>query len=224
MGYHHLSDEAIQEVLAVYHETQSVAETAARLGLGQQRVRYWLKKHGIRPSGQRDGAVRRNKDLILSMVQEDKSQSEIARTIHANRRDIRAFLQEQGLDPGYFDQSGANNPNWRGGRLIDKDGYVLLHRPDHPNCNRHGYVREHRLVVEQAIGRYLDSVEVVHHLDNDAQNNVLSNLKLYPSNADHLGETLAGHVPEWTEEGLRRIREGVLRSVKRRQKSTRVPS
>ena len=48
--------------------------------------------------------------------------------------------------------------------------------PQHPNCNNHGYVYEHRLNMEKHIGRYLEKDEVVHHIDFNKQNNDISNL------------------------------------------------
>ena len=41
------------------------------------------------------------------------------------------------------------------GRTLDKSGYALVRAPRHPHCNSGGYIREHRLVMEQVIGRLL---------------------------------------------------------------------
>ena len=41
-----------------------------------------------------------------------------------------------------------------------------------------GMVAEHRIVMAESLGRTLGSDEFVHHLDGDAKNNHLSNLKL----------------------------------------------
>ena len=46
--------------------------------------------------------------------------------------------------------------------------FEALHRkqvyiPDHPYCTKSGQVREYRLEVEKAIGRYLKPEEQVHH-------------------------------------------------------------
>ena len=60
--------------------------------------------------------------------------------------------------------TGKNHFNWNGGRRIDKDGYVLIHNPEHPFHDKNNNALEHRLVVEKHIGRYLKSSEVVHHL------------------------------------------------------------
>lgn len=54
--------------------------------------------------------------------------------------------------------------------------YKLIFRPDHPNATASGYVREHRLVVEAHIGRYLEPTEEVHHIDHNKLNNDISNL------------------------------------------------
>lgn len=75
------------------------------------------------------------------------------------------------------DKKGKKATNFKGGRIIGA-GYVLLYVPRHPNCDNKGYVREHRLVMERTIGRYLLPDEIVHHLDYDRSNNEPSNLAL----------------------------------------------
>lgn len=109
-----------------------------------------------------------------------------------------------------------HNHFWKGGRTVDVDGYVLLRTPDHPYANHQGYVREHRLVMERMLGRFLEPGEVVDHRNGDKSDNDPSNLRLFSSNAKHLRETLKGRVPNWTEDGRRRIREGVRRRWSRR--------
>lgn len=106
---------------------------------------------------------------------------------------------------------GELNYFWKGGRSIDSDGYVLVYCPGHPYARGRGYVREHRLVMERKIGRFLTEDEVVHHKDDDKQNNDPDNLYLYDSNGDHLADTLKGKVPNWTPKGKRRILEGIRR-------------
>ncbi len=102
---------------------------------------------------------------------------------------------------------GSRNGSWKGGKQMDKDGYVLLLRPDHPFANSNGYVREHRLVMEAHLGRYLQPNEIVHHKDGNHSNNSVENLEVFSSNTDHLKETLKGRVPNWSEEGFERMKE-----------------
>lgn len=82
-------------------------------------------------------------------------------------------------------RSGRNHFNWKGGRCFDKFGYVMVHKPDHPHASKGGYVREHRLVMEQHIKRFLLPSEVVHHINGDVSDNRIENLHLYETNADH---------------------------------------
>ena len=81
---------------------------------------------------------------------------------------------------------GSDNPHWKGGRRVDKDGYILIQAPEHPYRDIDGYVREHRLVMEQSLGRFLNPVEVVHHINEIKSDNSLDNLMLFASGAEHI--------------------------------------
>jgi hypothetical protein len=107
---------------------------------------------------------------------------------------------------------GHRNHFWKGGRTIDKHGYVLLKTYNHPFANSGGYVREHRLVMEEHLKRYLLPNEVVHHLDGNKENNALENLELFQSNAEHLRIELSGKCPKWTSQGLERQKEALERN------------
>lgn len=112
---------------------------------------------------------------------------------------------------------GAKNYFWKGGRSLDSDGYVLLKCPDHPQANRNGYVREHRLVMEKILGRYLDSEEVVHHIDGDKANNSPENLELHVSNGAHLrGHMLEGSIPRCQKTG-RLVKKQVLQDSRQQK-------
>jgi len=76
-----------------------------------------------------------------------------------------------------------NNSNWNGGRKNNR-GYVLILKPEHP-FNIAGYVREHRLVMEDFLGRYLKEEEVVHHENEIRDDNKLENLRLFENDGKH---------------------------------------
>ena len=62
---------------------------------------------------------------------------------------------------------GENHYKWKGGRNKTKAGYVSIRiYPDdffYPMADSNGHVLEHRLVVAKALGRCLQSWELVHH-------------------------------------------------------------
>ena len=62
------------------------------------------------------------------------------------------------------------------GYTITWNGYKMVKCPNHPHCDGKGYIREHILVMEKYLGRYLTEDEVVHHIDENKANNVFTNL------------------------------------------------
>ncbi len=79
----------------------------------------------------------------------------------------------------------SNNPNWKGGRCVDKDGYILIKNREHPFAKKNGYMLEHRLVVEKQLGRYLTPEEVVHHQNEIKDDNRIENLIVFASESAH---------------------------------------
>lgn len=61
------------------------------------------------------------------------------------------------------------------------NGYTFVYVPGHPRSGTNGYVAEHRLVMEEFIGRYLEQHETVHHLNGQRSDNRISNLELWSS-------------------------------------------
>ena len=88
--------------------------------------------------------------------------------------------------------SGSKHHQWKGGRYTNKDGYVFIYSPDHPNKTKMGYVLEHRLVMEKKIGRYLLKTEVVHHMNHKPSDNRIENLMLIENNGLHTSLELRG--------------------------------
>lgn len=80
---------------------------------------------------------------------------------------------------------GEHNPMWKGGRFITKYGYVRIKKYDHPFANTKNYVFEHRLVMEQHLGRYLLPFEKVHHINGNRSDNRIENLQLLESQSRH---------------------------------------
>lgn len=86
------------------------------------------------------------------------------------------------LNPFYGKgRKGVDSPTWNGGTSKSK-GYVEIYSPNHPHKNKRNYVLEHRLVIEKKLGRYLESFEIVHHLNGIKDDNREENLSLLTKN------------------------------------------
>jgi len=67
---------------------------------------------------------------------------------------------------------------WKIEKTVKKGEYVYAVVPGHPRAIEFGYVLLHRVLMENHLGRLLDSNEVVHHIDDKKLNNDLSNLEV----------------------------------------------
>lgn len=60
-----------------------------------------------------------------------------------------------------------------------KNGYVFV------LCGKK-FLQEHRLIVENFIGRNLNVGETIHHIDNNKKNNNINNLMIFPNAKEHI--------------------------------------
>lgn len=65
---------------------------------------------------------------------------------------------------------GSKNPMWKGGRISDGHGYIKL------KIAPKKYRLEHRVIMEEHIGRKLNKYEHVHHINGIKNDNRLENL------------------------------------------------
>ena len=72
----------------------------------------------------------------------------------------------------------ATNIPWIVLRRINKEGYLLALVPNHPNARKDGYLYDHRVVMENFLGRLLLNTEVVHHINGVRDDNRIENLEL----------------------------------------------
>ena len=191
--------ERCQKARSLYEDGWSLALVAAELDSNTGRVAQAIRMAGGTIRSRAWDAERRVEALAL--YEGGATLDEVAKALQSNDRRVAEAIRQAG---GTIRGTGAplqRNSHWKGGRHVDKDGYVLLKRPDHPDADCHGYIREHRLVMEQKIGRRLLPEEVPHHLNDDHADNRPDNLELYPSNGSHLSRTLAGRCPKWSVAG-----------------------
>jgi hypothetical protein len=78
---------------------------------------------------------------------------------------------------------GSNHPGWKGGRFVDRNGYVWVLDPIGG-----GHIREHILVMEGILGRRLVKGETVHHRNGRRDDNRPENLELWYSPGQPSGQ------------------------------------
>ena len=126
------------------------------------------------------------------------STREIAKLIGCSGMEILYYLKKyniprrtiseanKGEKHPFYGRVSEKNPNWKGGRIKDKVGYIYICSPKHPYRNNRNYVYEHRLVVEKYLGRYLTPKEQVHHINGIKDDNRIENLMVFASNSAHI--------------------------------------
>ena len=147
-------------------------------------------------------------DKLRELIRENYTHEQIAREFDCSSQQVSRLCKKHQIKCHRTGpRSGPGHPNWKGGRNLDKNGYVLLYMPEHPYAGtfRKSYVREHRLVMEKHLGRYLVPSEVVHHINGVRTDNRIENLQLFDKNSEHLRHELTGKVPKWSEEGKARF-------------------
>lgn len=96
---------------------------------------------------------------------------------------------------------GNLNPLWKGGRRKNKNGYIDVLVS--PGSDR--YVPEHRMIMEQHLGRPLFPDETVHHRNGLRDDNRLENLELKASSHGK-GQTIPDLIA-WAKEILTRYEQ-----------------
>ena len=117
---------------------------------------------------------------IYALFEAGSSIAEIVSQVGTNRESVRKYLlmrytpkQKRAIVLRNFKAPrGKASHNWKGGREITKAGYIRLW------ISRNERVLEHRLVMEQHLGRKLSNHEVVHHINGNNADNRLENLEL----------------------------------------------
>jgi len=97
-----------------------------------------------------------------------------------------------GPDNPMYGKRKEEAPRWNGGRKTRPDGYAfVVVDDDYPNPSYvkpsgTKYALEHRVIMEDCLGRRLEPEEVVHHRDGDPSNNDIANLQLFENQAEHI--------------------------------------
>jgi len=125
--------------------------------------------------------------LYQKYILEKMSTYEIASIYKYSQKAVYNWLIKFGIKPRTKSQAQILLPRRYNKPIkIHLLGYVLEFRPSHPNGDKHGYVLQHRLVMEKYLGRHLSSEEVIHHKNEMVYDNKIENLELFNSKREHL--------------------------------------
>lgn len=103
--------------------------------------------------------------------------------LHSEGTKRKMSQMRKGYHPVSEFKKGKEHHCWQGGKKKEL-GYISIYCPNHPSNNRN-YVREHRLIIEKQIGRYLHRWEVSHHINKIKIDNRPKNLMAFKSHSLH---------------------------------------
>lgn len=78
-----------------------------------------------------------------------------------------------------------NHHLWTGGKFIDANGYVRVYAPNHEHSDTKGYIKQHIQIAENILRKKLPLNAVIHHIDENKQNNENNNLVICQNDSYH---------------------------------------
>jgi len=162
-----------------YLELKSMLKISKKYGVSKKTILNYMNKFGI---SRREWVVP-VKDVRLLAVQGLDSK-EIAKELGASRTTVNKVAKANDIEV-------VNR--YHKGYIVTHNGYTMVQRPKHVQADSKGYVRLHRLLMEEHIGRTLDLCEVVHHINGDKSDNRIENLEVMMK-ADHVRHHHTGKV------------------------------
>ena len=101
------------------------------------------------------------------------AQTRLAPEVYATEKRLRTLRANRAI--------GSKCPHIR----MSGNGYIHVACHEHPRADAKGYVSEHILIVERAMGKYLRATAEVHHFNRKRNDNRNSNLVVCDSPAYH---------------------------------------
>lgn len=85
---------------------------------------------------------------------------------------------KKGYTPWNKGLSPEKQPGYKSGKQKTGNGYIMLLLPRHPYADKRGRVAEHRYIMEQHLGRYLNPDEIIDHINEITDDNQIENLQI----------------------------------------------
>lgn len=143
----------------------------------KQRYDLRQKFQGLNPARE----IMTEKYLRKEYLEKERSLTNIARELNCSSSLVKEMLQVNGIDirdrSKYQKNMGESNGFYNGGITNDR-GYLIIKLPNNHLASHDGYVRLHDLLAEYYFNHILQDNEVVHHKNEDKQDNRKCNLEI----------------------------------------------
>lgn len=162
------SDITIDKVKPLYiDEKFTLSQIAEKFDCSAMTIRQRLIDKGFkcRRGGSKKGVNRKHIDMnrvIQLYYGEELNLRQIAKQLNCSGTLIGDRLDETGIERRPFGEI-VSKATFKGTPIIRKDGYVHIYQPYHPKANNRGYVLEHILIAEKALGKFLPPQARTHH-------------------------------------------------------------
>lgn len=153
-------------------------------------------------------------EQIRALADGRRTQYEIADLLGVTRKRVGRIMRLHDMPRRHVGAGPGNlNHQFLAGRRVGVDGYVnVTAPPGHPHAKQRTgrtagqTIAEHRLKMEEILGRFVLPTEVVDHIDGLTLHNSPENLRLFESNGAHLAATISGAGSRaWSAAGLANI-------------------
>lgn len=173
-----------------YEAGESFASIARDLGLAKATVRNAVFRNGgVKRLPHEAPQARRRQEEVRRRYEAGERLQDVADDLGISFTTARSDLIRAGGETlamrgeRHPPRTGPANHQWKGGRHLNRDGYVMVYvESDHRFSSMRGkrgpYAFEHRMVMAEAIGRALLPTETVHHINSDKTDNRIENLQL----------------------------------------------
>ena len=138
---------------------------------------------------------------IRKKIGKNSAKVNLGKKLSAKTRHRISMKRKENIAKGIISiPKGKNHPSWKNGRIKEKEGYIYIRKPEHPNSNATGYVFEHRLVMEKYLDRYLEPEEEIHHINGIKDDNRIENLRLYENHSEHAKDCHSENIGKFKHE------------------------